>query len=493
LDDFKLNTKVNDKVTDSTTKEFNDYILNNIPTQDQWNYTLGVNWLHYSKKSYQNIVVSRNMLKNIATRYAENIEAPENKILDYSSFEAENKFRFEHTVNWKGWKFNTGVGYEYARYNNSTFNRISIQGVPVTIDYTSNLFLSKGSLFAQLSNGSADERLNFSIGLRSDFNNYSSSMSDPREQLSPMFSLTYKLNNRLTLNGNMARFHQLPAYTILGFRDNAGELVNKKNNLKYISADHFVVGAAYLTELNSRFSVETFYKKYHNYPFSIKDSISLANLGSDFGVVGNESVTSTSEGRAYGVEFLYQQKLWKGFYGIVAYTYVRSEFLDKNGVYVPSSWDSRNIISLTGGKRFKKGWELGMRWLFNGGSPFTPYDVETSSLKPVWDVTGQGLFDYNQLNTLREGANHQLNVRVDKKIFLDKFSMNFYLDIQNLYGRKTPVAPYLLVVKDAGGNPVTDPNDPSRYLTKTVENTAGIVQPSLGIIIEFTAKKKSVK
>jgi hypothetical protein len=493
LDDFKLNTKVNDKVTDSTTKEFNDYILNNIPTQDQWNYTLGINWLHYSKRSYQNIVVSRNMLKNIATRYAGNIETAENRILDYSSFEAENKFRFEHTVNWKGWKFNTGFGYEYARYNNSTFNRISIQGVPVTIDYTSNLFLSKGSMFAQLSNGSADERLNFSFGLRTDFNNYSSSMSDPREQLSPMFSLTYKINNRLTLNGNMARFHQLPAYTILGFRDNAGELVNKNNKLKYISADHFVVGAAYLTELNSRFSVETFFKKYHNYPFSIKDSISLANLGSDFGVVGNESVTSSSEGRSYGVEFLYQQKLWKGFYGIVAYTYVRSEFIDRYGVYIPSSWDSRNIVSLTGGKRFKNGWELGMRWLFNGGSPYTPYDVETSSLKPVWDVTGQGLFDYSRLNTLREGANHQLNVRVDKKIFLDKFSMNFYLDIQNLYGHKTPVAPYLLVVKDANGNPLTDPNDPSRYLTKTVENTSGIVQPTIGIIIEFTAKKKSVK
>jgi len=318
-------------------------------------------------------------------------------------------------------------------------------------------------------------------------------MSDPREQLSPMFSLTYKINNRLTLNGNMARFHQLPAYTILGFRDNAGELVNKNNKLKYISADHFVVGAAYLTELNSRFSVETFFKKYHNYPFSIKDSISLANLGSDFGVVGNESVTSSSEGRSYGVEFLYQQKLWKGFYGIVAYTYVRSEFIDRYGVYIPSSWDSRNIVSLTGGKRFKNGWELGMRWLFNGGSPYTPYDVETSSLKPVWDVTGQGLFDYSRLNTLREGANHQLNVRVDKKIFLDKFSMNFYLDIQNLYGHKTPVAPYLLVVKDANGNPLTDPNDPSRYLTKTVENTSGIVQPTIGIIIEFTAKKKSVK
>jgi len=490
LDQFSLNTKVNDNITDSTTREFNAFLLNNIPVQNQWNYAIGANWLHYSKNSYQNIVISRNMLKNMATRYVGNVESEANKLLDYSSFEAENKLRLEHTVNWQGWKLNTGFGYEYARYNNSTFNQISVQGVPVTIDYTSDLYLSKGSMFAQLSNGSADERLNFSIGLRSDFNNYSKSMSDPRDQLSPMFSLTYKINNRLTLNGNMARFHQLPAYTILGYRNSAGDLVNKNNNLKYISADHFVLGAAYLTDKNARFSVEGFFKKYHNYPFSIKDSISLANLGSDFGVVGNEAVTSSSEGRSYGVEFLYQQKLWKGFYGIVAYTFVRSEFIDKHGVYIPSAWDSRNIVSITGGKRFKKGWELGMRWLYNGGSPYTPYDIATSSLKPVWDITGQGLLNYNQLNTLREGANHQLNVRVDKKVYLNKFSMNFYLDIQNVYGHKTKVAPYLLVETDANGNPVTDPNDPTRYKTKILENSSGIVQPSIGIIIEFAAKKK---
>jgi hypothetical protein len=132
-----------------------------------------------------------------------------------------------------------------------------------------------------------------------------------------------------------------------------------------------------------------------------------------------------------------------------------------------------------------------MRWLYNGGSPYTPFDIATSSLKPVWDVTGQGLLNYNQLNTQREGANHQLNVRVDKKIYLNKFSMNFYLDIQNLYGHKTKVAPLLLVEKDANGNPVTDPNDPTRYKTTLIENTSGIVQPSLGIIIEFTAKKST--
>ena len=493
LDQFALNTKVNDKVTDSTQREYNEYILGNIPSQNQWNYTIGVNWTHFSKKSYQNVVASRNMLKNMAVRYTDNIESEANKILDYSSFEAENKFRFEHTYSQNGWRVNAGFGYEYVRYNNETFNRIAIMGVPVTIDYTSNLYLSKGSIFGQVSRSLLNERLNLSLGLRSDISNYSKSLMNPLDQLSPMFSANFRLTEKWSLNGNVARFHQLPAYTILGYRNANDELVNKNNDVKYIRADHFVLGTEYLTNFNSRFTVEGFYKNYSRYPYSVVDSISLANLGTDFGVVGNEAVTSTSSGRSYGVEFLYQQKLIKGFYGIVAYTFVTSEFKDKNDVYIPSSWDSKNIVSLTGGKRFNKGWEVGMRWLFSGGSPYTPYDVATSSLKQVWDVNGRGILDYNQLNAKREGAYHQLNVRVDKKFYFEKFSMNFYLDIQNLYGHKTTVAPILLLVKDANGQPITDPNDPSRYLTKEISQTSGIVQPTLGIIIEFKVKKAATK
>ena len=66
-------------------------------------------------------------------------------------------------------------------------------------------------------------------------------------------------------------------------------------------------------------------------------------------------------------------------------------------------------------------------------------------------LNGIGLLDYNQLNTQRESNFHQLNVRVDKKLFLDKFNLNFYLDIQNVYGHKTQLAPILLVDTDANG------------------------------------------
>ena len=491
LDDFMLNTKVNDDVTDPETIERNQFILGNIATQDQWNYTFGVNWTHFSKRSIQNVVVSRNMLKNIATRYEDNIEVPENRIFDYSSFEAENKIRFEHQVNRNGWKWMIGAGYEYARYFNSTYNRTAIQGQLVTIDFSSNLYLSKGAVFSQLSKGFFSERLMTSVGIRTDVSNYSNAMMNPLDQLSPMLSLSYRMTENFYINANVGRFHQLPAYTILGYRDASNELANKNNEVKYIRADHYVAGLEYLTDWNARFTVEGFYKEYSRYPFSLNDSISLANVGTDFGVVGNEPVTSTSDGRSYGAEFLYQQKMLKGFYGIVAYTYVTSEFEGKNGGYIPSSWDSKHIVSLTGGKRFNNGWEIGVRWLYSGGSPYTPYDIATSSLKEVWDVNGRGLLDYNQLNSAREANFHQLNVRVDKKIFLDRFSLNFYLDVQNAYGYKTKVAPLLLVVRDENGVPVTDPNDPSRYQTKLVENPSGIVQPTLGIIIEFTAKKKA--
>jgi hypothetical protein len=484
-DDFTLNTSVNDGITDTTKLEYNNFILGNIPTQKQWNYTIGMNWQHFSKNSIQTVVASRNMLNNSSARYFNNIETPINRILDYSSFEAENKFRFEHQFTKNGYKFNLGVGYEYARYFSSNYNKIAIQGNVITIDNQSNLYMSKASAFGQVSKAYLDGRMNLSLGLRTDINSYSSAMQNPLNQLSPMLSASYKLTPSWTINANVARFNQLPAYTILGYRNATGDLVNKQNDLKYITADHFVLGTAYLTEFNARFSVEGFYKKYTNYPFSINDSISLANLGTEFGIVGNEAVRSVSTGRAYGTEFLYQQKMVKGFYGVVAYTFVTSEFLTANNTYAASSWDSKNIVSLTGGKRFKNGWEVGVRWLYSGGSPYTPIDVATSSLKAVWDVNGRGLLDYSKLNTEREGSFHQLNIRVDKKYYLKKWTLNFYLDIQNAYAAKTKVAPILLVEKDAAGNPITDPNDPTRYKTKFIENTSGILQPSIGIIIEF--------
>lgn len=487
LDQFELNESANDGVTDAETLERNRYILGNIPSNDQWNYTVGANYKHFSGNSFQQVVVSRNHLNNKAVKYQGNDDSDEaNKILDYLSEEIENKLRLEHTWRKNGWKWNVGVGYENALYTNSTFNRIvTTTGQELLIDFDSEIFLNKYSVFSQLSKSFVKDRLKLSAGIRSDFSDYNTEMSNPLDQLSPRFAASFLFAPKWSVNGSVGRFHQLPPFTVLGYRDAGNNLVNKQSGVSYISADHYVFGVEFLPATNTKITVEGFYKSYRNYPFLLRDSITLANLGSDFGVIGNEPVTSSSEGRAYGAEFLAQQKLFKGFYGIVAYTLVISEFEDKNGDFIPSAWDNGNILTLTGGKKFKGNWEVGVRFRYLGGAPYTPFDQSLSSLKNSWDLRGVGLLDYNQLNSQRNGAVHQLDLRIDKRFFFDKWSLNIYFDVQNAYNYQAPLSPFITVERDENGLPLEDPNDPSRYSTKLVENFSGNVLPSIGLIIEL--------
>ncbi len=483
IDNFNINTSVNDGVTDESILERNNFILGNIPVQEQWNYTVGAKYRRYRENGYHTFILSRNQLSNSSTKYLDNDESDDSKLLlDYVSRETETKFRYENLIQKENWKITYGAGLQHVNYTNATYNKIFTQQGPATVDFDSEMSFQKYALFGQLSR--EWRRLTLSFGLRTDIADYGSEYMNPLDQLSPRISASYKVAPKWSVNGNWGMYSQLPAYTILGYRDSLNQLANR-DRTGYIDVSHYVLGVKYDVGTYSRLSIEGFYKDYSNYPFSIRDSISLANLGADFGVIGNEPINSTSEGRSYGLEFLFQQKLSKGFYGIVAYTLVRSEFKDKNDAYIPSAWDNRHVVSLTGGKKFKKNWDLGLRWLFSGGAPYTPFDLATSSLRASWDVRGQGLLDYNRLNSERLGVFHQLDIRVDKRFYFKKWSLNLYLDIQNMYAFAAPTAPFLIAETDADGNPIVDPNDSSRYLVKTVDSSSGSPIPTIGIIAEF--------
>jgi len=487
LDQFEINTGVNDGVDDPVTLERNQFILGNLVSNDQWNYTIGAAYKHFSENSFQQVVVSRNHLDNRAVKYFNNDESIEaNKILDYRSQEIENKIRLEHTWRGEGWKWNVGVGYENALFTNRTYNRfVTASGEQLVADFRSELNLNKYSVFTQISKGFIADRLKFSLGVRTDVAGYNDAMENPIDQLSPRLSASYLFAPKWSLNASVGRFFQLPPYTILGYRDNANNLVNKQNGITYIQADHAVLGLEYLPFTNTKISIEGFHKVYDNYPFLTRNNVSLANLGSDFGVIGNDPAVPLSGGRAYGLEFLIQQKLTKGFYGILAATLVKSEFEDKNGDLRPSAWDNGQIVTLTAGKKFKGDWEVGARFRYLGASPYTPYDTAGSSIRETWDLRGVALPDYERLNEERTGAVHQLDMRVDKRWFFAKWSLDLYLDIQNVYNFQAPLAPSLTVVRDDNGDPLVDPTDRRRYSTKEIQNFSGTILPSIGIIIEL--------
>jgi len=472
------------------------YILGYLPENSQWSYTVGMVYKHYREKGYDTWVVSRNHLNNGANKYYNNIEVDSLEIFNYTSNEIENKFRFEHLSRFgKGFKLNYGANLEYAYYNNKTFNKSFDQGFPVTIQYNSELDLYKWGIFGQASQELLGNRLILSLGLRMDANNYSKEMNNMFNQVSPRFSLSYLLADKWYFNFNTGRYFQQPPYTMLGFRDNDENLVNQQNGLKYIRNDHLVGGFEFIPDNSSRITLEGFYKWYNNYPVSVRDKISIASKGGDFGTFGDEEVLPVAKGKAYGLELLYRNKDLLGFNVILSYTLVRSQSQEVDSVfnpldsYLPTAWDNVHLLNFTTFRKFRGNWQVGLKWRFVGGPPYTPWDLGKSAKRPAWDSQGIGYLDYTRFNSLRLKSFNQLDVRVDKEFYFSKWTLNLYMDIQNALNYKADQPDYLYQVEDDNGNPVivnpTDPYEEQLYELKLVQPETGTIIPTVGIIVEF--------
>ncbi len=485
-DVFELNEKVNNNVSDPDQLALNNYILGNVPVNKQWNYTTGAVYSHYGKNNVTSIIASRNELHNGAEKYNRNDESsPTNLRLDYESTEKESKLRIENNLTKGTITFISGVSSEFAEYTVGGFNTRPTPAGGIRFNFNSDFNFFKYGVFLSVSKPVLKNKLVLSAGARTDANTYSEQMNNPLKQVSPRVAASYSLTEKWSLNFNAGRYYQLPAYTIMGYSDISGTLVNRKNKITYIHANHLVGGLQFNPDNSTKITVEGFYKKYDNYPFSIADSISMANLGSDFGIVGNEAVNSSSEGVAKGIEFLVQRRSVEGIYGIMALTFVRSEFTNVSGDYIPSAWDNRYLLTLTAGKKFKNNWDAGLKWRYVGGTPYTKFDINLSSLKSNWNATGTGVPDYANFNAERVDDFHQLDIRIDKSYFKKKWSLNIYLDIQNLYNFKAKNPDILTVRTDANGMPLTDPDNPDRYQVYFLKDESGTVLPTVGMIIDF--------
>lgn len=486
IDDFRLNQNVGNN-------EIQRYLLESLPLSDQSNYTVGAVFKHYTPKGYFTLVGSRSGFNNSAEKYFQNDASVEdNLILQYSSREFSNRLRAEYTLLQDDLKINIGTGIEDLSGSYDVFNRIFTLYGPVRAEYTSDLRFQQYSLFGQISKSWMNDKISLTFGLRADANNYNDRMNNPLDQLSGRLALTYALSPQTSLTAGVANYYQLPPMMTLSYR-NSGELDNQ-DVAEYLKSWHYVAGFKWDTPFNSRFSVEAFLKTYPNYLLSLRDSVSVAHLGADFGVFGNYPVDFSSKGRAYGFEVFYQQRMFKGFYGMLSYTLSWSEYMDKTQVFIPSSWDARHIVNLVVGKRFNKKWEAGFNWRLQSALPFTPFDEELSALRPVWDINNQGIRDYTQLNSQRGQWNSIIDLRIDRYYRFADWTLNVYLDIENLTASADSQQALILNrQQDAAGN-LTDeglivnpdaPYDQQRYRLKSIANAQGALIPTFGFIIEW--------
>ena len=475
IDKMKLNTKDDD--------EDNEYILSYLPKIQQETFTLGAVYRHYAGAHVQSVVASHSYLNNRNTKYQQNDESdPEHLMLRLRSTEQNTQLRLENSSSFRNWKVTVGTSLDYSQYSNTTFQKIYTDRAQ-TFDYHTYLGIMRWGLFGTVNYTSIDERFTASLGLRADANNYSAAMKDLSDQLSPRLSLSYQLTGHWSLSGNAGLYYQLPPYTALGFKNNNGLYANKYA-LRYMQVSQGSIGLNWRKGDTFEVSVEGFYKDYDKIPLSVADGIPLTCKGNDYGVIGNELLTSTAQGRSYGAELLLKWLVAKKLNLASSFTLFKSEYrTDKESEYIASAWDNRFIFNLRGTYNLPRHWSVGMKVSCIGGAPYTPYDADKSSLVTAWNAQGKPYYDYTRYNEERLPAFTQVDIRIDKTFYLKRCMLGFYIDLQNIAGSKLKQADVLMstgVIKNPDA-PIAE----QRYVMKSLKQESGTLLPTLGITFEY--------
>ena len=114
-------------------------------------------------------------------------------------------------------------------------------------------------------------------------------------------------------------------------------------------------------------------------------------------------------------------------------TLSRSVRIDRKGDENLFAYDQPLVLNALASYQLPKGWRVGSRVRFSFGNPYTPvvnrvYDQGSRSFVPV----------YGERDSARLPPFAALDVRIDKEWTFDRWSLAFYLDLQNATNRLSP-------------------------------------------------------
>ncbi len=471
FDNMRLNLDTDDKA--------DEYLISYLPVLRQETFTVGASYKHFMDRHIQTYVLSYSYLNNRSRKYLDNDESlAENLILRSSGLEGKAQARFENRSYYGAWTVREGAEFNYRHYDSDVY-RMSGQGIP--IDYDSSIGFVTWGMFASADYKSPQGKVNTSFGLRLDGSSYSGRTAAFWKQLSPRASVSYMPWRNWSFNASAGLYHQLPPMTALSYRQD-GALANK--GLEYMRVFSSAVGVDWRLRDRVFVGLEGFYKQFLDIPVAVATGIPLTCVGADYGSIGEELLMPSATGRSYGAELLVKWLIPDRLSLVGSATLYWSEYKsDGKASYIPSSWDNRFIINLSAVYELPKYWSIGAKISAIGGAPYTPYDLETSSLRTVWDAGGRPVYDYAQYNQGRLDPYWQLDLRVDKSFYFKKWTLGLYLDLQNVtFSRIRQPDAYL-----STGN-VINPDallSEQKYELELLELYSGTIVPAVGVTVEF--------
>lgn len=470
------NLRLNEDPEDAAGK----YLLSYLPELKQETFTAGASWKHFSDMHTQTLSVGYNYLNNRSIKYIDNDESSnENILLNSSGLEGKAAVRFENRSYYGKWVVREGIETYWRHYDTDIY-RMTRSGT--ASHYNNNIGFFSGAVYSSAEYRSASGKLNGSFGLRADMSSFSAETAKIWNQLSPRGSVSYIPVESITVNASAGLYHQLPPLTALSFKD-ADE--NKANgHLPYMRVASGAVGIEWRIRERFQLSLEGFYKHYMDIPVSVATGIPLTCTGAEYGSIGEELLISTGQGRSFGAELMGRWIIPDKLNMVGSVTVYRSEYKSSaESKFIPSAWDNRFIVNLSGVYDLPKNWSIGAKVSAIGGAPYTPFDSEESSLRVVWDAGGRPVYDYDRYNQERTDAYAQLDMRVDKSFYFRKWTLSVYVDLENVTFSRIRQPDALL----STGNVLNPAEDYiyQKYQMELLELWSGTLVPAIGINVEF--------
>lgn len=439
-------------------KLFNDtedkrFTNSRILASDQTQFVGGVSWQHLLEKGFTTVTVSQtynsyNFIQN---------DSLLNPIFKSASDELETTVRADAVLQLsRASELAFGALGKYVNFNSNIILPIPFWtnfGQQLNVNASLDTVAVKSAGYIQLTQSLA-HNVRMTVGGRVDYFN----LINDNLAFSPRLSVSYAPSPVWTLTTSIGQYHQAPSYIWL-----VANPVNR--NLKYVTVNQYVGGIEYLLRSDVKVSLEGYYKNYSDYPSStVRPYLVLANTGAGFGGSGDgyasfglDPLISNGGGFSQGLELFLQKKLSEiPFYGLISISWNETKFTALDGVSRPGAFDQRWIVNLGGGYILNEAWEFGMKFRYATGRPYTPYNS---------DGTQNTLF----YNATRIGANHSMDIRIDRRWNYDAWNLITYIDIQNIYNRRAVDVPIF---------------DERTKEVKQVSNSIGIL-PSIGISAEF--------
>ena len=265
-------------------------------------------------------------------------------------------------------------------------------------------------------------RLALNIGGRYLFQDYRRS-GIQKYEISPRIALAIKPTENLTLRAAWGLYHQ-PIDLMTISVETGVEDVGKAGQ-----AIHYIIGAEYTSGKNFIVRTEGYYKLLTNLTGQIQD----------FGRQ-TQIIPPADSGHAKGFDLFGAYTLSDRLTGSLGYAFLITKASEEDLIYdrplfgeaFYRDFDQRHTISLNGGYQIASRWHLHLAWRFHTGNPTTPLKHTLSLDSYGVESCERGFGEYN---TDRLPPYHSLDLRLTKTSEYKSWTLNWYVQILNLYNR----------------------------------------------------------